>query len=273
MSNVQILFCILAAIGWYHLSKNMGPDLERGFFVESSAIEAAEYYSKNYIGDILLLEDQEPVDAVYEFVAQFGTHGEKHLNPLILRSPRQQYLLEQLCEDSAVKALCGKRSYAREQMLENFAINQWGLPFKMRYLRPENESACLPRTDIGEDVTSCHVAESKKFCARLAPEPPNCVAMIAQNLVTAIDAYEAKRFDGKDLYRAVGVLKDASNETIYKKIQAMKLEWAMPCFKGPTRFLMPEVDQIMHVLGKAWETFKDPDEREFYDQPCRIVFG
>ena len=36
-----------------------------------------------------------------------------------------------------------------EQMLEKFAITQWGMPFKMRYLRPENESACLPRPDVG----------------------------------------------------------------------------------------------------------------------------
>jgi hypothetical protein len=68
---------------------------------------------------------------------------------------------------------------------------------------------------------------------------------------------------------------DASNATMWKRYLKARKEFVKPCFPGPTPlgFSTMERDRL-HTLGSAWGSVgKDPDERAFYDQPCRIVFG
>ena len=51
-------------------------------------------------------------------------------------------------------------------------------------------------------------------------------------------------------------------------------DMAVPCFKGPTDFgKSKEMWKRIGRVQSAVAMTQDPDEREFYDQPCRVVFG
>ena len=81
------------------------------------------------------------------------------------------------------------------------------------------------------------------------------------------------RWDGKQQYRAVELTRDVSNYTIRTTVERLTYENAVPCRKGPHDFGMKGA---WHRVGRFHKTLSmtdDPEERDFYDQPCRVIFG
>ena len=86
--------------------------------------------------------------------------------------------------------------------------------------------------------------------------------------------YEKRRWNGRRLYRTLDSLMDASNSTLFKRWHKLRRNYLKPCYPGPTPLGFSDFDnERLFTIDKAWNSFKDPDERAFYDQPCRIVFG
>ena len=76
-------------------------DVLNGFFIVDPYSEAGNYFQEtdgNYMGRVEVLENETPIEALYEFASVFGTAGEKYKNTAILRTPRFWRLLDQLCD-------------------------------------------------------------------------------------------------------------------------------------------------------------------------------
>ena len=107
--------------------------------------EAGKYFDDddgNYMGRVEVLENEAPIESLYEFASQFGTAGTKYKNTAILRTPRFWALFKQLC-DGNEHLDCSRRS-PREQMLEDIAITQHGFKQELHYRRPDNPELCTP---------------------------------------------------------------------------------------------------------------------------------
>ena len=261
-------------------------DVVNGFFIMNPYEEAQKYFdahSGNYMGRVEVLENEEPVESLYEFASVFGTYGEKHLNTPILRLPRFWRLFDQLCK--GYPHLDCSRRKPREQLLQAVSITQYQFKQEVHYRRPDHPDLCKPihiapeKTQDGKglNTTSCVMETAMNFCDRqLEPgSVPNCYPLIAKAIEDGIKYYQdTLRWDGKNHYRALELTRDVYNGTIRQVAINLTREMAVPCFKGPTEFSdMKKMWKRIGRVGAAVKMTDEPDERDFYDQPCRVVFG
>jgi hypothetical protein len=253
-------------------------DVLNGFFIVDPYKEAGNYFEEtdgNYMGRVEVLENETPIEALYEFASVFGTAGTKYKNTAILRTPRFWSLLDQLCEGNE-HLDCSRRT-PREQMLDDIAVTQFGFKQEVHYHRPDNPESCAPVQLDELNTTSCVMDAARAFCdGQLDPGAvPNCYDYIAGAIVAGLKRYEdTLRWDGKNHYRALALTRDVYNGTIMKVATKLTREMAVPCFKGPTDFTdQKKMWQRIGRISQAVKMTQDPDEREFYDQPCRVVFG
>ena len=229
------------------------------------------------MGNLLVLENQAPIDALYEFASSFGTYGEKHLNTPILRRPRYWNLFRQLCEEN--EHLDCSRRKPRDQILKGVSVTQWGFKHDVHYYRPDHPDDCVPEVQVDQkgpfNTTSCSMAAAVKFCDQLDPPPPGCPPMIARSVEEALKIYEdTLRWDGKNHYRAFEMTRDESNGTIRERIMELSRHYGLPCMKGPYgKEVFDKAWKKVNRLHSAMRMIDEPDERDFYDQPCRVVFG
>ena len=84
---------VIATLGVLHvlLVYTIFIDVLNGFFIMSPYKEAGKYFDDddgNYMGRVEVLENEAPIESLYEFASQFGTAGTKYKNTAILRTPR-----------------------------------------------------------------------------------------------------------------------------------------------------------------------------------------
>jgi hypothetical protein len=234
--------------------------------VPSPQLEATNYFNLYHVAEVMVREGQQPYDAVYEFGK--SREGAKFET---LRTPKFDHIFEGLCEDEGVK--CNRR-FAQEEMFKA-EVSQHGHKRFLHYMKPLNESKCKPIEENGVLGTTCTRRQSRRFCKMLDPPPSSCVSQIMGLINQHMVTYNKRKWNGRRLYRTLDSLMDASNATMWKRYLKARKEFVKPCFPGPTPlgFSTMERDRL-HTLGSAWGSVgKDPDERAFYDQPCRIVFG
>merc|ERR1711871_544305 len=127
---------------------------------------------------------------------------------------------KRICEENT--HLDCKRKMAREQMLQDISINQWGHKHEVTYLRPENQSECV---EVRDGVDTCMLEAAEKFCGRLDPPPGDCVMMVGNAIKSGLEVYEDKlRWDGKDHYRSLELTRDVSNGTVRKRYKKLVKE-------------------------------------------------
>ena len=274
-SIAAVLVCLTLCYGHYYMVSHVYTDVLHGFFIMDPHKEASKYFdtnSGNYMGDLIVLEGQAPIDALYDFASSFGTYGEKYLSTPILRRPRYWNLFRQLCDEN--KNLDCSRTIPREEMLQDVSVNQHGYKLSLSYLRPLDPLSCTNVTIGVLQTTTCVLESATKFCNLLDPEPQGCHAMMAEQVIAGLTRYqEVLRWDGKQQYRALEVTRDTYNGTIMKKVTKLTRQFAVPCIKGPHKFGSKKAWRRVGRVQKIISMIEDPDERDFYDQPCRVIFG
>ena len=166
------------------------------------------------------------------------------------------------------------RTVPREEMLQDISVNQLGYKLLISYLRPLDQSTCTNVTIGSIPTTTCVLEATRNFCNLLDPPPPECDEMIATQIIKGLKHYEdVLRWDGKQQYRALEVTRDVSNGTIRKRVIQLTREYALPCVKGPHRFDTEHSWKKVNKVQKIISMTDDPEERDFYDQPCRVIFG
>ena len=264
-------------------------DILNGFFILDPYVEAFKYYDENdgnYMGQIRVMEGVAPVEAVYDFAKEFGNYGEKwKIKEHILRRPKQDRLFQNLCEEN--EYLDCSRLRAREEMMQDVSISLNGYKYEVSYRRPENPASCEPqppgciRGDLDTPetcVTTCSIAAADRFCHFLPTPVPNCRNMVADAIENALEHYEkVLRWDGKDHYRALELTRDVSNATVRRRHDELWQKYSLPCYPGPLpeeyKASYEDSEKKLGRISGAMAMIDNPEDRDFYDQPCRVVFG
>ena len=195
---------------------------------------------RRYPDAIEVFEDQTFSDAVYEFC---GTKA--LLQPNYTAAGVQQSYLEALCRSVVSPEKEGKNceTYAPRAKVFDLQFTRDNLGHTFRYYAEDWEQPCKASEAQGssshggenQEVSCAAQHAARAFCARFGrPLPPNCetdlAGVIADRLSkAATDRWSDKATpDGPDLYAALGVPRDADNDTIIEAYVALSDDLSKP---------------------------------------------
>ncbi|CEG38130.1 DnaJ domain [Plasmopara halstedii] len=201
------------------------------------------------LGDVQILEGQEPVDVVYAFL-------EKH--DLFQTAPLNTTLIEIVCNSTRV--IC-KRMQPRRTLFSVQATYA-GLSHTLEYVRPESDWICEVEPLGGQRCVHYVEILAKKFCERHMYDWAACEARILEALRQQLEFYEVRMWKGKDMYAKLGLVKTASREQIDAAYNTLV-----------KRFNNETEPYKYEKLKEAYRVLSDPEEKYFYDLPCVKLFG
>lgn len=201
------------------------------------------------LGDVKILEGQEPVDVVYAFM-------EKH--DLFQTEPLNTTLLEIVCNSTRVE--CNRKQPRRT--LFSVQATYAGLSHTLEYVRPESDWICEKEPHGGQRCIHYVEILAHKFCERHMYEWAGCEARILEALRAQLEAYEIAMWRGKDQYAKLGLVKTASREQIDTAYNTLV-----------KRFNNETEPYKYEKLKEAYRVLSDPEEKYYYDLPCVKLFG
>lgn len=203
------------------------------------------------MGDLEILEGQEPIDVVYAFL-------EKH--DLFHTEPLNVTLLETVCNSTRVTCT---RTRPRK-ILFSMQATYGGVQHSLQYVRPESDWICEQQHPHGGGQKCVHYVEvlAKQFCATHMFDWADCELRILEALKSQLEVYETAMWRGKDLYAKLGLVKSASREEIDAAYNTLV-----------KRFNNETEPYKYEKLKEAYATLSDPEEKYFYDLPCLKFFG
>jgi hypothetical protein len=201
------------------------------------------------LGDVQLLEGQEPVDVVYAFM-------EKH--DLFQTAPLNTTLLEIVCNNTRVE--CSRTQPRRT--LFSVQATYAGLSHTLEYVRPESDWICETEPHGGQRCVHYVEILAHKFCERHMYDWAACEARILEALRQQLEFYEIRMWKAKDMYAKLGLVKTASREQIDAAYNTLV-----------KRFNNETEPYKYDKLKEAYRVLSDPEEKYFYDLPCVKLFG
>lgn len=201
------------------------------------------------MGDLEILEGQEPVDMVYAFL-------EKH--DLFQTEPLNTTLLQVVCNSTRVK--CTRTRPRR--ILFSMQATYAGILHTLQYVRPESDWICEQQPQGGQKCVHYVEILSKEFCATHMFDWSGCEPRILEALRSQLEVYESAMWRGKDLYAKLGLVKSASREEIDAAYNTLV-----------KRFNNETEPYKYEKLKEAYRTLSDSEEKYFYDLPCLKFFG
>lgn len=153
------------------------------------------------LGDVQILEGQEPVDVVYAFM-------EKH--DLFQTAPLNTTLIEIVCNSTRVN--CSRMQPRRT--LFSVQATYAGLSHTLEYVRPESDWICEVEPRGGQRCVHYVEILAKQFCDRHMYDWALCEARILEALRQQLDFYEIRMWRAKDMYAKLGLVKTASRAQI-----------------------------------------------------------
>ncbi|KAJ8577435.1 hypothetical protein ON010_g1773 [Phytophthora cinnamomi] len=201
------------------------------------------------LGDVQILEGQEPVDVVYAFM-------EKH--DLFQTEPLNTTLLEIVCNSTRVE--CNRKQPRRT--LFSVQATYAGLSHTLEYVRPESDWICETEPRGGQRCVHYVEILAHKFCERHMHEWGACEARILEALRQQLEFYEIRMWKAKDMYAKLGLVKTASREQIDAAYNTLV-----------KRFNNETEPYKYEKLKEAYRVLSDPEEKYYYDLPCVKLFG
>ncbi|KAE9032567.1 hypothetical protein PR003_g9427 [Phytophthora rubi] len=201
------------------------------------------------LGDVQILEGQEPVDVVYAFM-------EKH--DLFQTAPLNTTLLETVCNSTRVE--CNRMKPRRT--LFSVQATYAGLSHTLEYVRPESDWICETEPHGGQRCVHYVEILAHKFCERHMYDWGACETRILEALRQQLEFYEIRMWKAKDMYAKLGLVKTASREQIDAAYNTLV-----------KRFNNETEPYKYEKLKEAYRVLSDPEEKYFYDLPCVKLFG
>ncbi|ETI43488.1 hypothetical protein F442_11413 [Phytophthora nicotianae P10297] len=201
------------------------------------------------LGDVQILEGQEPVDVVYAFM-------EKH--DLFQTAPLNTTLIEIVCNSTRVE--CNRTQPRRT--LFSVQATYAGLSHTLEYVRPESDWICETEPHGGQRCVHYVEVLAKKFCERHMYEWDACGSRILEALRQQLEFYEIRMWKAKDMYAKLGLVKTASREQIDAAYNTLV-----------KRFNNETEPYKYEKLKEAYRVLSDPEEKYYYDLPCVKLFG
>jgi hypothetical protein len=166
-------------------------------------VDQAMHIYEGKLPDLIILEDEEPVDALLKW----GKESAKDLcvtpnsdcQPLV-REPIYWEILDELC--NRTENLHCSRSRAWE-FLSMGTMTYFGDDYLIDYYNPAVDPSAH-----NETFATMEKAASK-FCERFLPPPDNCVRDITRHIDGQIQTTDDKRLDAKCSYKRLSLEQDA----------------------------------------------------------------
>lgn len=201
------------------------------------------------MGDVEILEGQEPVDVVYAFM-------EKH--DLFQTEPLNTSLLELVCNSTRIE--CTRK--APRRTLFSMQATYYGISHTLEYVQPESDWQCEQLPNGGQQCVHYVEVLSREFCATHMFDWHGCEARILEALRSQLAFYEEGVWRSKSLYAKLGLVRSATREQIDAAYNTL-----VKRFNNETQPAKYE------KLRDAYRVLSDPEEKYFYDLPCVKLFG
>lgn len=200
------------------------------------------------LGDVEILEGQEPVDVVYTFM-------EKH--DLFQTAPLNTSLLEVICNSTRVEC----RRPTPRRTLFSMQATYYGISHTLSYVQPESDWHC-EQSQGGQKCVHYVEILSREFCATHMFDWQGCETRILEALRSQLGFYEEGLWRSKNLYAKLGLVRSASREQIDVAYNTLV-----------KRFNNETQPDKYEKLRDAYRVLSDPEEKYYYDLPCVKLFG
>ena len=252
------------------------------------AIDKAKHNLDGNLPELLVLEDEEPADAVMAWAKL----ASKDHHPLV-REPVHWALIDEACQvvkcsrRRAWEALDMGMMTFHNQVYKIIHYNPRVDPLLRDYCKhlfyEQVEFEWYHKIDNSSiSVDTCHESTAKRVCGRLFPPPDNCVRNIAIHVAKEYAVFESKRLDSKSPYTKLELEMDATIEEIYDRYVDIARN-----LNGMNLCPFSRIDNGTHPIHDRWDiqtgrafaaldAFKkleDPETREFTDKPCTPYFN
>ena len=241
-----------------------------------TSIDTAMHTFEGKLPDLLVLEGEEPVDALLKW----GKEAAKHHHPIVRESIYWD-LLEELCEQTESLICVRDRAW---EYLDMGTISHMGNTFPIDFYNPHvdpvSRKECLPIRVGDKEFDSCVEKAAIDFCQYFVPSLNNCVRDIALHIASQLRIADERRFDTKCSYKRLGLEMDAPGRELYKKtaLEVTKRGMNMSPFarvdNGTVKFdSWSKETSFAHTAIDTFVKVKDPEAREWNDKPCTPYFG
>lgn len=237
-------------------------------------VDQAMHIYEGKLPDLIILEDEEPVDALLKW----GKQSAKDLcvtpssdcQPLV-REPIYWEILDELC--NRTESLHCSRTRAWE-FLSMGAMTYFGNDYLIDYYNPAVDPLAHNETFATMEKTA------SKFCARFLPPPDNCVRDITRHIAGQVETTNDKRLDEKCSYKRLSLDQDAPGFELYSKTALMARSRGMNISpfrrvdNGTVSFdPWSRESREAHAAFDTFHKIHDPESREWNDKPCVPYFN
>ena len=231
-----------------------------------SAMDQAMHAYEGKLPDLVILEKEEPVDALINW----GKLAARKHHPIV-RENIYWEILDEVCNQ-----LTCTRTRAWES-LKMGTMNYFGQEFEIEFFNPDvdpiSREQCQPTSD--GRANSCLVKSAEEFCDRLWPPPNNCVEDITKHIASQLESTDSDRLDAKCSYKRLGLEMDAPGRELYKKAASVARDHGMnisPFRRVDNGTIMFDAwskeTREAHAAIDTFHKIKDPESREWNDKPC-----
>jgi hypothetical protein len=232
-------------------------------------IDKAMHVYEGKLPDIVILEGEEPVDALLKW----GKLAAKDHHPIV-REPIYVEIFDELCHKTDNLNCTRTRAW---EFLNLGSMKYFGDEYPIDIYNPDVDpiarKECHPIMD--GKANKCIEKAASRFCDRFDPPPEACVKDITLHIADQISAIDKKRFDAKCSYKRLGLEMDAPGFELYKKVALIALERKMNMSpfrrvdNGTVAFDKWSMEKAeAHTAIDTFQKIRDPFRREWNDKPC-----
>jgi len=251
--------------------------ITQALFIEpSNEIDQAMHLHEGKLPDLLIFEDEEPVDAIL----RWGELAAKSHHPIV-REPIHWDVLDKVC----MTIVC-RRKRAWESIDMGAMSVAGGVTHKITYVNPsvDRKSSKVCKPVLSGNLNSCIIQQAAALCRRIYPKIQlsyECMKEITLHMKSQLDSYNSKRLDSKNTYTKLELTMDAPHEELYPKLASIvrlqnKLNLSPFSRVDNGTCSYPRWDthtQQSFTLIDAHEKVRNHKKREWNDKPCTPYFG
>ena len=276
--------------------------LQAALVEPDTAVDIAMHTYEGKLPDLVVLEEEEPVDALlkwgklaakgaspcffpFPFLPGMLSLRSTHISLVpttdhhpIVREPIYWEILDELCNHTESLNCTRTRAWEFNNMGHmTYSGQEYPIDYYNPAVDPIAGREC--RAVLGGNATSCQEEAATRFCARLRPPPAGCARDITLHIASQLDTIDAKRLDAKCSYQRLRLEMDAPGRELYKRAAglARARRVNMSPFHRVDNGTVPYTwDEDYLAAGTVVDTFKkihDPEAREWNDKPCTPYFG
>merc|ERR1712038_340014 len=247
-------------------------------FVEpKDNIDQAMHIHEGKLPDLVILEDQEPVDAVL----RWGKLAAKDHHPIV-REPIYWDVLDRVCNEIKYGKCTRRRAWEYIDM-GHITVHHHTYPIEYynAEVDPVGRKECRQKEAQHGSASSCIIMAATNICLRIQERPENYIEDISNHMQGQFETYNSQRFDEKkNPYVRLTLEMDAPNKELYPRLASIvrskgrNLSPYSRVDNGTVNYYdWDKYESGAYAAYDSYMKIKDPESREWSDKPCTPYFG